>query len=62
MRQWRIAAIIYFIQLCLAMTLGMQAHSVLESSIGNSLEINKLLAQYDHTVLTDFLKKRLVKR
>ncbi len=56
MRQWRIAAIIYFIQLCLALTLGMQAHSVLESSIGNSLEINKLLAQYDHTVLTDFLK------
>ncbi|MBK6997226.1 MAG: hypothetical protein IPH31_20765 [Lewinellaceae bacterium] len=56
LRQWRIAAIIYFIQLCLAMTLGMQAHSVLESSIGNSLEINKLLAQYDHTVLTDFLK------
>ncbi len=56
LRQWRIAAIVYFIQLCLAMTLGMQAHSVLESSIGNSLEINKLLAQYDHTVLTDFLK------
>ncbi|MFN0176110.1 MAG: hypothetical protein ACKVU0_15790 [Saprospiraceae bacterium] len=55
-RQWRVAAIVYFIQLCLAMTLGMQAHSVLESSIGHSLEINKLLAQYDHTVLTDFLK------
>ncbi|MFN0214587.1 MAG: hypothetical protein ACKVT2_10065 [Saprospiraceae bacterium] len=56
LRQWRIALIVYFIQLCLALTLGMQAHSVLESSIGNSLEINKLLAQYDHTVLTDFLK------
>jgi len=55
-RQWRIAATVYFIQLCLALTLGMQAHSVLESSIGHSLEINKLLAQYDHTVLTDFLK------
>jgi hypothetical protein len=56
MRQWRIAAIVYFVQLSLALTLGMQAHSVLESSIGHSLEINKLLAQYDHTVLTDFLK------
>ena len=56
MRQWRITAIVYFIQLCLAMTLGMQAHSVLESSIGHSLEINKLLQHYDHTVLTDFLK------
>jgi len=56
LRQWQIAAIVYFIQLCLALTLGMQAHSVLESSIGHSLEINKLLVQYDHTVFTDFLK------
>ena len=56
LRQWQIAAIVYFMQLCLALTLGMQAHSVLESSIGHSLEINKLLVQYDHTVFTDFLK------
>jgi len=56
MRQWRMAAIVYFIQLCLALTLGMQVHGVLQSSIGHSLEINKLLAHYDHTVLTDFLK------
>ncbi len=56
LRQWRVAAIIYFIQLGLAMTLGMQAHSVLESSIGHSLEINKLFTHYDHTVITDFLK------
>lgn len=56
MRQWRVAAIVYFIQLCLALTLGMQVFDVLQASIGHSLEINKLLAQYDHTVLTDFLK------
>lgn len=56
MRQWRVAAIVYFFQLCLALTLGMQIHNVLEASIGHSLEINKLLAHYDHTVLTDFLK------
>lgn len=55
-QQWRIAAIVYFFQGCLALTLGMQVHSVLQSSIGNSLEINKLLAQFDHTVFTDFLK------
>lgn len=56
MRQWRVAAIVYFFQLCLALTLGIQVHNVLEASIGQSLEINKLLAHYDHTVLTDFLK------
>lgn len=56
MRNWRIAGIVYFIQLCLALTLGMQVYSVLESSIGHSLEVNKLLHGYDHTVITDFLK------
>jgi len=56
MRQWRVAAIVYFFQGCLALTLGMQIYSVLQSSIGDSLEINKLVAQFDHTVFTDFLK------
>jgi hypothetical protein len=55
-KQRRIAAIVYFIQFCLALTLGMQVHNVWESSIGNSLEINKLLKNYDHTVISDFLK------
>lgn len=56
MRQWRITAIVYFLQLCLALTLGMQVYDVLQASIGHSLEINKLLLHYDHTVITDFLK------
>lgn len=56
LRLWRPAAIVYFLQLCLALTLGMQVHEVLKASIGNSLEINKLLSGYDHSVLTDFLK------
>lgn len=56
MQQWRVTSIVYFFQLCLALTLGMQVHSVLESSIGHSLELNKLLHGYDHTVITDFLK------
>lgn len=55
-QQWKIAAIIYFFQLCLALTLGLQVLAVFESSIGNSLEINKLLHNYDHTVISDFLK------
>jgi hypothetical protein len=34
----------------------MQVYEVLKASIGHSLEINQLLAHYDHTVLMDFLK------
>ncbi|MCC6463317.1 MAG: hypothetical protein IT260_22800 [Saprospiraceae bacterium] len=55
-QQWRVTAIVYAFQLCLALTLGMQVHSVLQASIGHSLEINALLKNYDHTVITDFLK------
>lgn len=55
-RQWRIAGMVYAIQLCLALTLGMQVYEVIKASIGNSLEINKLLLHYDHTVIADFLK------
>jgi len=56
LRQWKITAIVYFFQLCLALTLGLQVLAVFESSIGNSLEINKLLENYDYTVINDFLK------
>lgn len=54
-RQWRIAAIVYAIQVCLAVVLGMQVYEVLKASIGQSLELKKLLEGYDHTVFTDFL-------
>lgn len=54
-RQWRIVAIVYFFQLCLALTLGLQVGNVFETSIGNSLEINKLIENYDYTVISDFL-------
>jgi hypothetical protein len=56
MGQWRLTAIVYFLQFCLALTVGMQVYDVLEASIGQSLEIKKLLYAYDHTVVTDFLK------
>ncbi len=54
--QWRIAATVYLIQLGLALTLGIQVYEVLQASIGHSLEVDKLMHGYDHTVLTDFLK------
>lgn len=53
--QWRIALIAYLFQLLLAVTLGIQVYQVLEASIGNSLELNKLLGNYDHTVIMDLL-------
>jgi len=55
-RQWRATAVVYFFQLCLTVTLGMQVFGVLKASMGHSMEINKLLADYDHTVISDFLK------
>ncbi len=56
LKHWQIALLVYFFQLCLALTVGLQIFSIFESSIGNSLEINKLLQHYDYTVITDFLK------
>ncbi|MBX7242642.1 MAG: hypothetical protein K1X92_12945 [Bacteroidia bacterium] len=56
LRQWKIVLIVYSIQLGLALTLGLQVMNVLESSIGNSLEVRKLLLNYDHTVFSDFIK------
>jgi len=55
LRQWRIALVVYIIQLLLAMTLGMQLYQVFEASIGDSLELGKLLKAYDHTVISDLL-------
>jgi hypothetical protein len=54
--QWKITSIVYFFQLCIALTLGLQVMKVMDASIGNSLEINKLVQNYDHTVIRDFLK------
>ena len=55
LRQWRIALVVYIIQLLIAMTLGMQLYQVFEASIGNSLELDELLKGYDHTIVQDFL-------
>lgn len=53
--QWRIALVTYLFQLLLAVTLGIQVYQVLEASIGRSLELDKLLGNYDHTVIMDLL-------
>ncbi|HAD12981.1 MAG TPA: hypothetical protein DCF33_11165 [Saprospirales bacterium] len=55
-RLWRIAGVVYLLQTGLAITLGMQIYGVLETSIGHSLELDRLMTGYDHTVITDFLK------
>lgn len=55
LHHWKIVLLVYVLQLLLAVPLAMQVWHVLEASIGNSLEINKLLAGYDHTVFSDFL-------
>lgn len=52
-RYWRVGLLVYAIQLLLAATLGVQIFHVLEASIGNSLELDKLLGNYDHTVISD---------
>ena len=54
-RHWRTALIGYVFQLLLAITLGMQVYEVFEASIGNSLELNKLMDGYHDSVVTDFL-------
>lgn len=53
---WRAGLIVYALLLCLGLTIGIQVYHVLEASIGNSMELEKLIKQYDHTVIRDFLK------
>jgi hypothetical protein len=52
---YKVAFIVYFLQLILALTIGIQIYQVLEASIGNSFELNKLLEGYDRTVVSDLL-------
>jgi len=53
---WRAGLIVYALLLSLGLTIGIQVYHVLEASIGNSMELEKLIKQYDHTVIRDFLK------
>jgi len=51
-----VSLIVYSMQLLLALSVGMQIREVLNASVGHSMEIEKLYAGYDHTVIMDFLK------
>lgn len=55
-KHWRAGLVVYALLLSLAATIGIQVYHVLEASIGNSLELNRLIKQYDHTVIQDFLR------
>ena len=49
----RMVAAIYAIHLLFALAIAIQAASVMQALIGDSLEIDKLLSGYDHTVISD---------
>ena len=52
-RSRRIGLIIYGFQFLLALILGMLVYDSLGAAAGNSLELKKLLYDYDHTVIQD---------
>lgn len=54
-RHWRVAALVFLIQFLIAMVFGIQVGSLWDMTIGDSLSVDKLIAGYDHTVISDFL-------
>ncbi len=51
-RMWLLLFLLIFV---LALTVAVPFANVMEASVGNSLELSKLLPQYDHTVWSDFM-------
>ena len=51
----RVVLIVYAVQIMMAGIIGYQVMNVFEASIGNSLEISKVMHGYNNTVVTDFL-------
>lgn len=56
LRRFGLVWIVYLIQILLVLALALQVYQVLDSSIGNSAELPKLLRGYDNTVFSDLLK------
>ncbi len=54
-RRLRMWLLLYFVTLVFAVLLTIPFFDVMDQSIGNSLELPKLLPGYDHTVVDDFL-------
>lgn len=47
--------LLYIFQLLLAITIGLQVYQVIEASIGNSLNLDKLVSGFDYTVIQDLI-------
>jgi hypothetical protein len=52
---WRIILLVYILLLMTVLPIGMQVYHVMDASIGNSLSLQALLKDYDHTVWMDLL-------
>jgi len=52
---WKVILAIYFFQMLLASTVGLQMTQVLDASIGNSLSLKSLVDGFDYTVFSDFV-------
>lgn len=50
---WRMALFVYLLLLLMVLPIGMQLYHVLDASIGQSLSLEKLLADYNHTIWMD---------
>lgn len=53
--QLRTMTIVYMVFVIIALTFGFQIYKVMTASIGDSLELEKLVHGFDHTVVSDFL-------
>lgn len=55
--QWRVILLVVLIQFLLAGIWGLQFYTLLQNTLGKTLELPKLLLQFDYTVVIDFLKE-----
>lgn len=54
--RWRLILQVYLIQLILILFLGFQFYDLINTNLSHSLEVEKLVTQFDYTVFSDFLK------
>lgn len=57
-RAWshrRLVWVVYIFQLILAITIGLQVYQVIEASIGQSTNLDKLITGFDYTVIQDLI-------
>ena len=52
-KRWKLISIVYFFQLLLALTIGLQVYQVIEASMGNSLSLGRMISKFDYTILQD---------